>query len=164
MSGGETVYVRTEGGTKLGGRVKEGKWLGLDDESKGARVYWPDSKTVTVERNIYFDNSSASCFEEEEAVNVTKPNTNPPAVKKNPPNVENRQDPVSDAPDSSDAENVTKRVRKPTKKIADLLKGQGSWSTGWTTASRPTLAPGVQQPTTATSVGRRVSCTRRVYG
>jgi len=46
---GETVYVRVEGGTKLGGRVKEGCWLGLDRELKGVWVYWPDSKTVTVE-------------------------------------------------------------------------------------------------------------------
>jgi len=46
---GEKVYVRIEGGTKLGGRVHEGKWLGVDEESKGIRVYWPDMKNVTVE-------------------------------------------------------------------------------------------------------------------
>jgi Reverse transcriptase (RNA-dependent DNA polymerase)/Integrase core domain/GAG-pre-integrase domain len=131
---GEKVYVRTESGTKLGGRVREGKWLGVDDESKGARVYWPDSKTVTVERNIYFDNSSANRFEEEEAINITKNIVNPPAII---------NQPVSDAPDTSDAETVEKRMRKPTKKIADLLKGQASWST----AGKPKLAPGVQQPT-----------------
>ena len=62
---GETVYVRVQRGTKLGGRVKEGRWLGLDEESKGVRVYWPDSKTVTVKRNITYDNSSANRFEEE---------------------------------------------------------------------------------------------------
>ena len=33
---GERVYVRIEGGTKLGGRVREGRWIGIDDESKGA--------------------------------------------------------------------------------------------------------------------------------
>ena len=137
---GEKVYVRIESGTKLGGRVREGKWLGLDDESKGAWVYWPDSKTVTVERNIYFDNSSASRFEEEEAVNVTKKVVNPPAVANHPTVVDN---PVYDAPDTSDAETIEKRTRKPTKKIADLLKGQASWST----ASKTKLAPGVQKPT-----------------
>ena len=46
---GEMVYVRTEGGTKLGGRVKEGCWLGMDEESKGVQIYWPDSKMVMVE-------------------------------------------------------------------------------------------------------------------
>ncbi|KIJ22568.1 hypothetical protein M422DRAFT_197017, partial [Sphaerobolus stellatus SS14] len=39
---GERVYVRTEGGNKLGGRVREGRWLGIDDQSLGVRVYWPD--------------------------------------------------------------------------------------------------------------------------
>jgi len=43
------VYVRVEGGMKLGGRVKEGHWLRMDEESKGVWIYWPDSKTVTVE-------------------------------------------------------------------------------------------------------------------
>ena len=52
---GERVYIWIEGGTKLGGRVREGRWLGMDDESKGACIYWPDSKTVTVERNISYD-------------------------------------------------------------------------------------------------------------
>ena len=33
---GEKVYVRIEAGTKLGGRVREGRWLGIDNESKGA--------------------------------------------------------------------------------------------------------------------------------
>jgi hypothetical protein len=35
---GEKVYVRTESWNKLGGRVQMGRWLGVDDESKGVRV------------------------------------------------------------------------------------------------------------------------------
>ena len=65
---GEKVYVRTEGGNKLGGRVRMGKWLGIDDESNGVRVYWPDTKTVTVEQNTYFDNSSADRLGGEENI------------------------------------------------------------------------------------------------
>jgi hypothetical protein len=57
---GEKCWVRVEKGNKLGGRVREGRWVGVDDESKGARIYWQDTKTVTVERNIYFDPTSAS--------------------------------------------------------------------------------------------------------
>ena len=34
---GDNIYVRIEGGTKLGGQVHEGRWLGIDNESKGAR-------------------------------------------------------------------------------------------------------------------------------
>src|SRR6202522_4191402 len=147
---GEEVYVRVEKGTKLGGRVREGRWLGMDEESKGARIYWPDTKAVSVERNIYFNNPLASRVEEEEetivntnadlptAVQLATKNT--PAVVINPLVVD--ADPASDAPDNSDAETSAKRVRKPSKKIADLLGGQGSWSTG----SKSTLAPGMQQP------------------
>ena len=40
---GEKVWVRVEGENKLGGRVKEGRWVGVDERSKGVRVYWPDS-------------------------------------------------------------------------------------------------------------------------
>ena len=57
---GDKVWVRIEGGDKLGGRVKEGRWMGISDESKGVRVYWPDKKTVSTERNIYFDKTGSS--------------------------------------------------------------------------------------------------------
>ena len=149
---GEKVYVRVEKGTKLGGRVREGRWLGMDEESKGARVYWPDNKAVSVERKTYFDNQSVTRVEEEQDVDFVNTNLDSPVVV-NPqavhaPIAENsitvETDPVSDAPDTSDVEGSNKRVRKPTKKISDLLGGRASWST----ASRPALAPGVQQPTT----------------
>ncbi|KIJ13492.1 hypothetical protein PAXINDRAFT_81246, partial [Paxillus involutus ATCC 200175] len=51
---GSRVWVRTTGGTKLGGRVEEGRWMGIDDSSpNGCRVYWPAKCSVTVERNVY---------------------------------------------------------------------------------------------------------------
>ena len=60
VSGGRrSMSGLREGGTKLRGRVREGWWLGIDNESKGARIYWPENKSVTVERNIYHDNTSA---------------------------------------------------------------------------------------------------------
>ena len=70
---GEKVFVRIEGGTKLGGRVCEGHWLGIDLKLKGTRVYWLDSKTVTVEQNIYYNNLPVSLLEEEqEPLGLTK--------------------------------------------------------------------------------------------
>src|ERR1700678_2002459 len=142
---GEKVYVRVDKGTKLGGRVREGHWLGIDEESKGARIYWPDTRAVSVERNIYFNNPLASRVVEEEEV-IVNTDANLPPVPENPAPVINMpavdSDPASDAPDNSDAETSAKRVRKPSKKIADLLGGQGSWST----SSKSTLAPGMQQP------------------
>jgi len=144
-----------EKGTKLGGRVSEGRWLGIDEESKGARVYWPESKTVTVKQNTYFDNTSANRFEEEEAVEIIKTNAvqNTPAVARavpdntstadNPPaDVGNPENNDPDASESSDAESIGKHVRKPSQKIVDLLQDTGSWST----TGRPKLPPEVQQP------------------
>ncbi|CAA7264972.1 unnamed protein product [Cyclocybe aegerita] len=57
---GEKVWVRVEGGNELGGWVREGRWMGLDEKSKGVRVYWPDKRTVMVERNVYFDKTASS--------------------------------------------------------------------------------------------------------
>ncbi len=64
----EKVWVRVEKGNKLGGRVHEGRWLGIDNESKAICVWWPDTKSVGVERNVYYENlcSSASHFEGED--------------------------------------------------------------------------------------------------
>jgi len=132
---GEKVYVWIEGGTKLGGRVKEGHWLGMDDESKGTRIYWPDSKTVMVERNIYFNNLLASRFEEEQAVGFVKTNANLPAEV--PTNEENLD--IED----SDTQAPAKRIQKPSQKVVDLLGGKGAWSIS---NNKSVLAPGVQQP------------------
>ena len=71
---GSRIWVRVEGGTKLGGRVVEGRWVGVDDNSpNGCRVYWLEKRSVTVERNIYWDPSSAELLSregEEEESNV----------------------------------------------------------------------------------------------
>ena len=40
--------------------------MGIDKESKGVRIYWPDTKLVNVEQNVYYDKSSASRFEGEQ--------------------------------------------------------------------------------------------------
>jgi len=36
------------------------RWIGVDEQSKGVRVYWPNKKSVTVKWNVYFDRTSAS--------------------------------------------------------------------------------------------------------
>ena len=32
---GERVWIQTEDGDKLGGHVREGQWIGVDEQSKG---------------------------------------------------------------------------------------------------------------------------------
>ncbi|KAJ8586922.1 hypothetical protein M405DRAFT_742723 [Rhizopogon salebrosus TDB-379] len=47
---GSKVWVRVEAGDKLGNRVKEGRWIGIDASSEnGCRVYWPLERKVSVE-------------------------------------------------------------------------------------------------------------------
>ena len=74
---GSCIWVCVEGGMKLGRHVAEGHWVGIDDNSpNGCHVYWLEKRSVTVERNIYWDPSSAELLShegEEEENNV--PNT-----------------------------------------------------------------------------------------
>ena len=46
---GEKVWIRVEGSDKLGGRVCKGRWMGIDEQSKGIQIYWPDKMTVGIE-------------------------------------------------------------------------------------------------------------------
>ena len=57
---GEKVWVHVEKSDKLSGRVRKGHWLGIDEESKGVHVWWPDTKTVRIKHNVYYDNSCSS--------------------------------------------------------------------------------------------------------
>jgi len=123
---GEKVYVRVEKGNKLGGRVHLGKWLGVDDESKGVRVYWPDTRTITVERNTYFNNSLNSHLEGEEDVHITMTDISP--------DVDAQTDPANESERG-------KRIQKPSQRVQDLLEGRGTWSDK---ARDPLLPPGVQ--------------------
>ncbi|KAF9499007.1 hypothetical protein BDN71DRAFT_1428358 [Pleurotus eryngii] len=63
---GETAYIPTEGGDKLGGCVVKGHWVRFDDTSKGHNIYWPDCHTVTTKRNVYFNNTPDGCQAEGE--------------------------------------------------------------------------------------------------
>ena len=46
---GKVVWVHDDDGSMLDPRAREGHWLGFNIESCGHRIYWPASKTVSVE-------------------------------------------------------------------------------------------------------------------
>jgi hypothetical protein len=119
---GEKVYVRVEKGNKLGGRVRQGRWLGVDEESKGVRVYWSDTKTVTIERNTYFDNSSAARLEGEEDLQDYETKINSP----NP--IETDEHRTEDPQIEDEDPERERRIRKPSQRVRDLLEGRGTWS------------------------------------
>src|SRR5882757_27707 len=84
---GSRVLVRVEGGSKLGGRVVEGRWVGIDEASaNGCRVYWPDRRTVTVGRSVYWDPSDAELLSREgEQDHLPGAILTPPAPSTQPP-------------------------------------------------------------------------------
>ncbi len=51
------VWVHDADGSKLDGRARVGHWLGFDGDSSGHRIYWPDNRSIAVERSVKFDNS-----------------------------------------------------------------------------------------------------------
>jgi len=66
--------------------------LGVDEKLKGVRVYWPDTKNVTVERNIYYDNTSACHSEGEQDIEIVEtkadtPSTTAPSMNNTPATV-----------------------------------------------------------------------------
>ena len=58
----EKVWVHVEKGNKLGGRVRDGHWVGIDDTSKGVCISWPDKQNIMVEWNVYYDKTGAISF------------------------------------------------------------------------------------------------------
>lgn len=44
---------------KLEPRAEEGRFVGIDSESKGYRVYWPGKNRVSIERDAYFNEKEA---------------------------------------------------------------------------------------------------------
>jgi hypothetical protein len=52
---GVTVYVKDLTAGKLDIQVKIGRFVGYDDESKGYRIYWPEKRSVTIEREVRFN-------------------------------------------------------------------------------------------------------------
>ena len=49
------VWVHSKEGSKLDGRSNIGKWIGFDEPSNAHWIYWPEKRSVTVERSIKFD-------------------------------------------------------------------------------------------------------------
>lgn len=52
---GAAAYVKDLKAGKLDARAKLGRFVGYDSESKGFRIYWPEKRSVTVERNVVFN-------------------------------------------------------------------------------------------------------------
>ncbi|KNZ76413.1 Copia protein [Termitomyces sp. J132] len=56
---GSHTYVKLHHTGKLESQVMEVRMVGIDDESKGYQIYWPNRNRITVERDIYFSKGAA---------------------------------------------------------------------------------------------------------
>ena len=139
------VWVHDTSGSKLDGRAKEGRWVGFDEQSKGSRVYWPEKRTVTVERSIVFSNPVV-VVDGLEGEAMAEPEHSAKSPSPTPQSVEVPNNELPPVPVPVSVPLVTsrpQRTRKPTQYVRDLLEGHGS-ATGL--ASRPAAPAGLQVP------------------
>ena len=55
---GAKVWVHDANGSKLDGRSTIGCWVSFDEESSGHRIYWPERRSVSIERSVKFDDEA----------------------------------------------------------------------------------------------------------
>jgi hypothetical protein len=158
---GDKVWVCVKGGNKLGGWVKEGHWLGVDEQSKGFQVYWPDKRTVSTERNVYHNKTCALVDrlkgEDWEFVKTTTdlPESSTPInpTPTQPTATQAISSPtISHAPSPSPFDHQelheeepipAKRIRKSSQHVCDLIEGHSTTSAH---PSDPTVFAGIQLP------------------
>src|ERR1700678_1727278 len=61
---GAAAYVKDLTAGKLDVRAKKGRFVGYDSESKGYRIYWPEKRSISVERNVVFNQDDTNTHEE----------------------------------------------------------------------------------------------------
>ena len=52
---GATAYVKDLKASKLDARAKKGRFVGYNSESRGHQIYWPDKWSITVGKNVIFN-------------------------------------------------------------------------------------------------------------
>src|SRR6266511_580296 len=56
---GLKVWVKKLNARKLQPQALEAIFVGIDDESKGYRIYWPTHRKISIERDVYADKTEA---------------------------------------------------------------------------------------------------------
>ena len=146
---GATMWVHVADGTKLDARAWEGRWLGFDTESHAHRLYFPATRNVTTERNVYFGTAPQlegediviPSTEREQCAARPAPTTTLPPIQTsalNPRIPSSPLTPVSqlsttsvsagaEGDDEANPGEATRptRARKPSRTIRELLEGVG---------------------------------------
>ena len=64
---GQVIWVHDTSGGKLDPRAREGRWVGFDTDSNAHRIYWPEKRSITVERSVTFAREDLPIFVDEES-------------------------------------------------------------------------------------------------
>jgi transposase InsO family protein len=136
---GTKVWVHDDTNSKLEGRSNIGRWVGYDNESTHAhRIYWPGRRTISVERNVKFDENDVLIPSIDDMPlegeigpeDVNQPVDNDNDNTKHEPslnptnNITTTQLPPSRAP-SPEVPERPKRAIKPSAYVNRLLTGEG---------------------------------------
>ncbi|KIY52373.1 hypothetical protein FISHEDRAFT_10566, partial [Fistulina hepatica ATCC 64428] len=139
---GSKVFVHTRPQSKLEPRARVGRWVGFAMDTKdGHRVYWPNSRTITVERSVQFRRNEPLDDSSSEGVEITGFDT--PATSSNlrsmsPINADQMSDQTPPAPVIPPPRHST-RLRQPSQYVRDLLEGTTTAS-----GSSSVLPPGIR--------------------
>ena len=57
---GTAAYIKDLNAGKLDPRACVGRFVGYDSESKGYRIYWPQKKSISVERDVVFNSNDVT--------------------------------------------------------------------------------------------------------
>ena len=60
---GVAAYVKDIHAGKLNARAQVGHFVGYDAESKGFRIYWPRKRSITIKRNVVFNENDTHTSE-----------------------------------------------------------------------------------------------------
>ena len=159
---GSRVWVRDLTAGKLDPRGREGRFIGCDTESKGCRIYWPNSRSIGVERDLIFEDRLASndvitlpdSFPTKNKSPSPTPITNTPPITPPPVLPPDNTTVAPPAVPPIDAEPLVepqaqlepsgKRVRKQSPLVRDLLEGK---TDGSTARGKSRILKGVQLST-----------------
>lgn len=148
------VWVHDTSAGKLGARAKVAYWVGFDMQSNGHHIYFPEKRTVKVERSVSFSQSNSSeipipvdddgpWLEGEEWL-PTKPDA--PSSTPDETHSDEAPEPTPTTAPKPVPEPLRRstRIRKPSIYVKDLLQGKGSVSNH--PSERTSLPKGLQVP------------------
>ena len=125
---GSKIWIHLPECSKLDGRAKEGRWLGFDTESKGSRVYSLETRRVSIERNIKFEDGyvlvpGSVPLQKEKTADLPPANLPP----REPTPIPVRQpNPLEGLEDVPVAEGRGHRVKRPSTYVQRIEAGEGT--------------------------------------